>query len=280
MYPSDPDAQRAHVLLHALELLGVCIVPDLRGQPRCHAVVVLAQLQAVVLSRLDQVLAALVQQSAVGGVGNGLGHDGGVHDQLLCAGLLGDAATPGRLDAGSQQRLLPFFSNGLSPAHRAGRIDGQLGLQSSLATQELPVRGLHQMLTIASSEALVCCRYGSPATRRGDKAGWPEVNEAAKVRLIAAQSISPARLTSGCFMLICSSSLARNNSPDCGCEGLRPTGFPGGICKKPCWRKHDLQILHLPMSRTTCQVTGLRFVQRGLSRVLALTVCERCTQEC
>src|SRR5574344_2058204 len=33
-------------------------------------------------------------------------------------------------------------------------------------------------------------------------------------------------------MLSCSSSLGRNNSPDCGCEGFGPMGFFGGICKK------------------------------------------------
>ncbi|GKT23195.1 hypothetical protein AVHM3334_10855 [Acidovorax sp. SUPP3334] len=57
-----------------LKLLGVSVAPDLRGQPWSHAVVVLAQLQAVLLGHLHQVLAALVQQPAVGRVGDGLGH--------------------------------------------------------------------------------------------------------------------------------------------------------------------------------------------------------------
>lgn len=73
VHPPDTSAQRAHGLLHALELPGVRVAPDLHGQPRGHPVVVLAQPQSVVLGRLDQVLATLVQQAAVGGVRNGLG---------------------------------------------------------------------------------------------------------------------------------------------------------------------------------------------------------------
>lgn len=46
-------AQRTHRLLHALELLGVRVATDLRSQPLGHTVVVLAQLQSVVLSRLE-----------------------------------------------------------------------------------------------------------------------------------------------------------------------------------------------------------------------------------
>lgn len=135
MHPADTGAQRAHGLLHALELLGVCVAADLGGQARCHAVVVLAQPQSVLLGRLDQVLAALVKQPAVGLMRNGFRHDGGVHDHLLRTGLLDHAATPGRLDAGRQQCLHAFFSDTLSPARQAGWIDGQSGLQVGLATR-------------------------------------------------------------------------------------------------------------------------------------------------
>ena len=132
-----------HGCMAALELLGVRVASDLCGQPRGHAVVVLAQPQSVVLGDLDQVLAALVQQPAVGGMGDGLGHDGGVHDHLLRAGLLDDATTPGSIGAGRKQRFHAFLSNAFSPARQTGRIDGQLGLQIGLATEELPVRVLH-----------------------------------------------------------------------------------------------------------------------------------------
>ena len=62
---------------------------------------------------------------------------------LLRAGLLDHATTPGGIDAGRQQRLHAFFSNALSPARPAGRVDEQLGLQVGLAAEELPVRVLH-----------------------------------------------------------------------------------------------------------------------------------------
>lgn len=57
-----------------------------------------------------------------------LGHDGGVRDHLLYAGLLYVTAAPGCLDAGRQQCLQVFFPSVLSPACQAGRIDGQFGL--------------------------------------------------------------------------------------------------------------------------------------------------------
>ena len=53
VHPADTGAQRAHRPAHALELPGVCVAPDLPGQPGGHAVVVLAQPQSVVLGRLD-----------------------------------------------------------------------------------------------------------------------------------------------------------------------------------------------------------------------------------
>lgn len=87
-------------------------------------------------------LAAPVEQPAVGGMGNGLGHHRGVHDDLLHAGFLNHATTPGGIDAGGQQRFHTFFSDTLAPACEAGRIDGRLGLQVGLATEELPVRVL------------------------------------------------------------------------------------------------------------------------------------------
>ncbi|MBB1653162.1 hypothetical protein A9976_27535 [Delftia sp. UME58] len=96
----------------------------------------------MVLCCLDQVLAALVQQSAVGGI----------HDHLLRAGLL-----------------------------------GQYGFSAQVFT------------TVSSEASKVCCRYSSPAIRRGGKAGRPhtEVNETANERSTSGQSINAASLTSG-----------------------------------------------------------------------------------
>ena len=73
-----------------------------------------------------------------------------------------------------------------------------------------------------------------PSTRRGGKAGRPrqKVNDTANVHSISVQSISAASLTSGCIMLSCSSSLGRNKSPNCCCEGFGPIGLLGAICKK------------------------------------------------
>ena len=80
----------------------------------------------------------------------------------------------------------------------------------------------------------MCYRYSSPATRRGGKASRPrlDVNDTANVRSISAQSIIVASRTSGCCMLICSSSLGRNSSPDCGCEGFGPMQPPKEFARK------------------------------------------------
>jgi hypothetical protein len=100
---------------------------------------VLAQLEALLLSQLDKVLATLVQQSAVGGIGNRLGHDGGVDNDPIQARLFDQPGRTGRFKGDRQQGFHAFLANALSPARQAGRINGQLGLQIDLATKVLPV---------------------------------------------------------------------------------------------------------------------------------------------
>ena len=78
LHATHARAQGPHGFPHALELLGVGVAPDLGGQPRCDAVVVLVQAQAMFLGHLYEVLSALLQQAAVGGMGDRLGHDGRV----------------------------------------------------------------------------------------------------------------------------------------------------------------------------------------------------------
>jgi len=104
---------------HALVLFGMGIAADLRCQARRLAVVVLAQAQAVVLRELDHVLPAALEQAAVRGVGNGLGHHRGVHDHLVQAGALDQTCGFSRFDGHSQQQLHAFFTNALAPASQA-----------------------------------------------------------------------------------------------------------------------------------------------------------------
>lgn len=87
-------------------------------------------------------LAALVQQAAVGGMSDGLGHDGGIDDDSTHAGRLHKAAAPSSLDAGHEQGFHAFLTDALPPSCQAGRVDGQFGLQVGLVTDELPVRVL------------------------------------------------------------------------------------------------------------------------------------------
>jgi hypothetical protein len=67
LHATHARAQGPHGFLHALELLGVGIAADLRGQPRGRVVVVPAQGNAAFLGHLHQMLATLLQQTAVGG---------------------------------------------------------------------------------------------------------------------------------------------------------------------------------------------------------------------
>jgi len=136
---THPRAQRLDRRTHALVLFGMRIAADLRGQARRLAVVVLAQAQAMVLRELDHVLAAALDQAAVRGVGNGLGHHRGVHDHLVQAVALDQASGTSGLNGHSQQQLDAFLADALAPARQARRVDGQLGLQVGLASEELPV---------------------------------------------------------------------------------------------------------------------------------------------
>ena len=88
-------------------------------------------------------LATLLQQTTVGGVGNRFGHNGGINDDAIHAGSPHDAAAPCSLDRDHEQGLHAFLADALSPARQAGRINGCFGLQVELATEILPVRVLH-----------------------------------------------------------------------------------------------------------------------------------------
>ena len=116
------------------------VTADLRGQPGCDAGVALADRQAVLGGGLDQMLTTLLQQPAVRRVGNGLQHDGRIHDHPLEAGLFDEAAPAGGFDGDLQQRLDARFSDAPPPARQARRVDRRTGLQVRLAGEVLPVR--------------------------------------------------------------------------------------------------------------------------------------------
>ena len=142
VHAAHTGAQRLERLAHALVLLGVGIAANLRSHARALAVVVLTQLQTMACSKLDQVLTACLQQSAVGRVRNRLGHDGGVHDHAIEAALFDQACRMRSLNRDSQQRFHAFFTNALAPARETGWVNRQFGLQVGLSSEELPVRVL------------------------------------------------------------------------------------------------------------------------------------------
>lgn len=87
------------------------------------------------LGGLDQMLAALVQQSAA--VRYRLGHHGGVHDDALHAGLLISPAARAASMVTACSTSTPS-----SPMRWSARVDGQFGLQAGLSAEVLPVRVL------------------------------------------------------------------------------------------------------------------------------------------
>ena len=140
---AHPGSERFDGLFHALVLLGMRIAPRLCGQPGGLSVVVLTQFNAVDIGPPHQVLAALPQQSAVGGVGYGLGHHRGVHNDFVGAARF-EHATPARcINGHHQQGFYPLFTNALSPTCQARWINGAAGLQIALTREVLPIRVLH-----------------------------------------------------------------------------------------------------------------------------------------
>ena len=127
---------------HAPVLFGVGVAADLCGHARALPVVVLPQRQTLLVGQLDQMLAALLQQAAVGGMGDSLGHDSRVDDDPVHAGAFDQACGAGGFDGHRQQDFDTFFADALSPACEAGGIDGRLGLQIGLVGEELPIRVL------------------------------------------------------------------------------------------------------------------------------------------
>ena len=143
VHAPDARAQRPQRRAHAPELPGVRIAADLHGQPRGGAGVALAHLQAMRAGGLEQVLAALLQQPAFGGMGHGFQHDGGIHDHALEAGTLDEAAPPGGLDGEPEQQLDAFLPDAPPPARQARRVHRRTRLKVRLAGEVLPVRVLH-----------------------------------------------------------------------------------------------------------------------------------------
>ena len=148
------------------------VTADLCGHVGRLAVVILAQLQTVFSSQFDQVLAAFLQQAAVGGMRYRFGHHSGIDDDFVQAAFPNQACCAGRLDGHGEQDLDTLFANALSPAAQARTINGQLCLQMGLPAKVLPVgvfqpgchhrfvRGIVGMLQIQQSrhQARTQCR--------------------------------------------------------------------------------------------------------------------------
>ena len=115
------------------------IATYLRGHARRLPIVILAQLQMVLISQFDQVLAAFLQQSAVGRMRYRFRHDSGVHNDPVQARLFDQPGRTGRVDGDSEQKLDTFFANAFPPARQAGRVNGQLGLQVGFTAKVLPI---------------------------------------------------------------------------------------------------------------------------------------------
>ena len=92
----------------------------------------------MLLSELDQVLAALLQP-AVGVMGDGLGAlTGGVHNDAVQARLFDKADHVSRFGGDGEQHLDTLFADALSPARPVGGINGQFGLQIDFTAKILP----------------------------------------------------------------------------------------------------------------------------------------------
>lgn len=201
-------------------------------------------------------------------MGDGLGHDGGVHDHLLSTGLLDHADTPGGLDAGCQQRLHAFFSNALSPARQAGRVNGQFGLQVGLATEELPVLVLHPGVDhrfIGCIEGVLQVQQTGHQARRQ---GWPAATRGERGRERALdlgpvdQTGKPDHRVLHVDLLVqpWAEQLGRLRL-----RRLRTHQTPWwNLQENRYWQKHTLQILRPSIRRTARQINGLRVVQGGL----------------
>lgn len=226
LHATHARAQRASSFTHALKLLGMGIAADLRGQPRGRAVVVLAQGNAMFLSHLHQVLATLLQQAAVRGVRSRLGHEGGVDDDRS---TLDAFTTPSRRAA--SMVAISKVSTPSSPMRFLQRVRLLGSKRASIcryaSPQVLPIRVLDPSVdhgVVGSIDGVLQVHQRGERARRqcGSAAAGTGVGE--KVRSISAQSISPARRTSGWRMLISSSSRETNRSSVSAAAGLGPIG--------------------------------------------------------
>ena len=108
--------------------------------------VALAQVDAVVIGRIDQLLPADFQQAAVGRMGNCLLLHRGVDDHPLEMPGPDGLEVLGRRDGLRQQFLDPGLVEMVSVARQRRRITGQAGLEEHLAAEVLPVGVLQPAL--------------------------------------------------------------------------------------------------------------------------------------
>jgi len=175
------------------------------------------------ISELDQVLAAFLQQPAVGGMRDRFGIT--VVSTMILSRLLFLIKPAARAASMVTASKTSTPSSPMRLRQRL-RLEGSMGnsVCRYVSPQKYCQYGFSsQVATTASSEAsLACCRYSSPATRRGLSAGRPrlEAKWAPKLRSISSQFIKLARRTRGWLILSCSSRRGRGNSPVCGARGL------------------------------------------------------------
>jgi hypothetical protein len=140
--PAGIALQPPEALAHALELAGVGVTADLAGQPRRQPGIALAQREPGLAGELDQAQARLLVEPRVGGVGDGLFHDGRVHDHRFGAALPDHAGLSPGLDRLGQQPLDALLADPPAPAGERGRVDRRAVLEEGLAAEMLIVRVL------------------------------------------------------------------------------------------------------------------------------------------
>ncbi|KVD76697.1 hypothetical protein WI88_24730 [Burkholderia ubonensis] len=160
-----------NALALALVLLRVRVAADLARQTRRLSVVVLPQRLAMPGCSLHQMFPAAFHQARISGMSNGLLHHRRIDNHALQARALDDLCPFGRFDRLRQQFFTASLAQPLAPARQARRTSG-----GRVCRYVSPVNtcqygfSSHCQTTSSSDRSNACCKYSSPAIRRGEVA--------------------------------------------------------------------------------------------------------------
>lgn len=152
----------------------------------------------MVVRQLDEVLAALLKEAAVGRIGDCFGHEENIDDDVVNTSGFHHADAVRRLNADHEQGIHHFFTNALGSAGEAGGVKSSFGLEVGFTGEVLDAGVFEPVVDDGFVGVVVGVLQTKQAgNQRRSKAGRQvrATKWAAKVRSVSFQSMTSTSFT-------------------------------------------------------------------------------------